>query len=88
MSGLCELVQLKWSGDVNLNTGELQQSYETYKLRVKFVSEIGLKSRQGTSMVLEDLKKLRLQLVTDKDFPISGTRNSSWCCRQCFFQGL
>ena len=73
--GLCESVQLKWSGDVDLNTGELQRSYETYKLRLKFVSEIGLKSRQERKMILEDLKKLHTQLVTDKDFAISGTPN-------------
>lgn len=70
MPGLCESVQ-KWSGDVDLNSGELQQSYGAYKLRLKFVSEIGLKSRQERNMILEDLKT---QLIADKDFAISGTR--------------
>ena len=76
--GLCESVQLKWSWDVDLNTGELQQSYKTYivKMRFKFVSEIGLTSRQGRNMIMEDLKKLHAQLVTDKDFSISGTHNN------------
>ena len=72
LPGLCESVQLKCSGDVDLNTGKLQQSYETYKLRLKFVSEIGLKSRQERNMILEDLKKLHTQLTADKDFAISG----------------
>ena len=43
MSGLCESVQLKWSGDVDLNNG---------KLRLDFVSGIGLNDRQGNSILL------------------------------------
>ena len=68
--------RFNWNGDVDLNTGELQQSYEAYQLRLKFVSEIGLKSRQERNMILEDLKKLHTQLITDKDFAISGTHNT------------
>ena len=71
-SCLVFMSRFNWSGDVDRNTGKLQQSYETYKLRLEFVSEIGLKSRQERNMILEDLKKLHTQLIADKDFAISG----------------
>ena len=77
MPGLCESVQQKWSGDVDLNTGELQRSYQMYQTELIFISEIGLGSRQCRSMILQDLKELHQHLVKDKDFAISGTHTSN-----------
>lgn len=70
--GVCESVDVKWSGDVDLNTGELQKSYQAYRTELEFISEIGLKSRQARCTVVEDLKKVHHQLLTDKDFTIEG----------------
>ena len=70
--GICESVTLKWSGDIDLNTGELQASYKEYRARLRFIAEIGLKTRQERCIVMEDLKKVRQQLVDEKDFAIQG----------------
>ena len=56
--GICESVQLKWSGDVDLNTGELKKAYQLYRSRLDFISGIGLKDRQEKSVLLEDLKEV------------------------------
>ena len=66
MPGLCESVQQKWSGDVDLNTGELQRSYQMYQTELIFISEIGLRSRQCRSMILQDLKELHNTLSKTK----------------------
>ena len=48
MSGL-------WSGDVYLNTGDLQRAYDEYKSKLELISGIGLGSRQGRATILDDL---------------------------------
>ena len=73
MPGLCESVQLKWSGDVDLNNGELQRSYQVYRSKLDFVSEVGLGSRQGRAAIQEDLRKIHHQLLFDKQFAAQGT---------------
>ena len=40
--GLCESVQRKWSGDVDLNNGELQANYQFYTSKLDFVSGLAL----------------------------------------------
>ena len=39
---------------------------------MRFIAEIGLKTRQERCIVMEDLKKVRQQLVDEKDFAIRG----------------
>ena len=73
MPGLCESVQLKWSGDVDLNNGELQRSYQVYRSKLDFVSGVGLGSRQGRAAIQEDLRKIHHQLLFDKQFAAQGT---------------
>ena len=70
--GVCESVDLKWSGDIDLNTGELQVAYQAYRSRLTLISEIGLKTRQARSIVVEDLRKVHQQLLDDKDFATRG----------------
>ena len=65
-------VILKWSGDIDLNTGELQASYKEYRVRLRLIAEIGLKIRQERCIIMEDLKKVCQQLVDEKDFAIQG----------------
>ena len=45
--GLCESVAGLWSGDIDLNNGSLQRSFDEYKSKLSFISQIGLGSRQG-----------------------------------------
>lgn len=73
MPGLCESVQLKWSGDVDLNSGELQRSYQAYRSKLDFVAGVGLGCRQGRAAIEEDLRKIHQQLLSDKQFASQGT---------------
>ena len=66
--GICESVQMVWSGDVYLNDGELQEAYQLYRKKLKFISGIGVKGNQTKAMILEDLKALHQQILSDKDF--------------------
>ena len=57
VSGLGEFVSGKWTGDVDLNDGEVQQMYTTYSHRLGFVSELGL-TRRKCHEVEEDLLEI------------------------------
>ena len=72
VAGLCESLQLKWSGDIDLNDGKVQSDYELYKSRLDFVSGLGLGTRQNRSTIHEDLSTLHKQLLTDKEFSVKG----------------
>ena len=67
--GLCESVQHKWSGDVDLNDGKLQAVYQIYLSRLQFVSTIGLGCSREWVVIRDDFHK---QLLIDKDFSIEG----------------
>ena len=69
---LGESVSGLWSGDVDLNTGDLQRAYDEYKLKLELISGIGLGSRQGRAMILDDLNKVDSELRNDKEFIIKG----------------
>ena len=70
--GLGESVAGEWSGDVDLNTGDLQRSYEQYKSKLAIISGVGLGSRQGRAIVKDDLSTIFTQLRSDKSFIIDG----------------
>ena len=70
--GLCESVQRKWSGDVDLNDGELQAAYQSYLHRLEFVSGLGLGSRRERNTIVADLENIHQQLLHDKDFACKG----------------
>lgn len=61
-----------WSGDVDLNDGELQKAYQHYRAQLELISGIGLKGRQAKDSVLEDLQTLYDWLVSDRDYAIKG----------------
>ena len=52
MCGLKESMQHKWSGDVDLDNGELQQKYQAYRNLLDLV-----KSINADGSYIEDLKK-------------------------------
>lgn len=61
---------MKWSGDVDLNDGTLQQSYKDYLSKLKFFAGLGIATRQCS--LKEDLVAIHEQLLCDKEFIIQG----------------
>ena len=72
MSGLCESVRQKWSGDVDLNDGKLEKYYVAYLSRLRFVSGLGLGYRMDRVILADDLKEIQQQLQLNKDFVTKG----------------
>lgn len=65
ISGLGESMRLQWSGDVDLNTGSLQQFYQSYRSLLDFVSSLHITA--------EHLKKCSSILLQEKEFLVKGT---------------
>ena len=63
VQGLRESVRGQWSGDVDLNDGQLQSLYLEYKQQLKPTGEIGLGER-GTQQAVEADLNAALQVVT------------------------
>lgn len=72
MSGLSESTRGEWSGDVDLNDGALQQSYEEYQQRLKLIEQLGVGERAHREVVAEDLLCLSSTLKEELDFIIAG----------------
>lgn len=70
VGGLGESVSGVWSGDVDLNTGDLQRSYDVYKSKLALI--LGIGSRRSRTTIREDLDNIYSQLISDKDFIIEG----------------
>ena len=70
--GLCESMQLKWSGDVDLNNGNVERDYQQYKSRLQMVSTLGLGVRRARPVFKDDLSTVHQNLVKDKDFLVKG----------------
>jgi len=83
VSGICESVNMVWSGDVDLNDGRLQTAYQHYRAQLEFISGIGLKARQIKGSIVQDLKVLYDWLVSVRDYAIKGESDVVDC-----FMGL
>jgi len=59
---------MKWSGDVDLNDGSLQNDYDAYKCRLEQIKKIGI----SESNAINQLKTLLNSLNKDLDFLNSG----------------
>ena len=75
VSGLGESIGGKWSGDVDLNDGKVQQMYTTYTHRLSFVSELGL-ARRECCEVEEDLLEIEEAHKDDLSFLCDGKYSS------------
>ena len=64
---LGESMRLQWSGDVDLNTGDLQQSYKYYRDLLDFISSLSIATN-----IVESLKKCSGILSQEKEFLIKG----------------
>lgn len=71
-SGLSESTRGKWSGDVDLNDGTLQHSYEAYQQHLELIEQLGVGERAHLEAVAEDLLRLSSTLKEELDFVIVG----------------
>ena len=55
VEGLGESTKLDWSGDVDMNDGQLQQMYKSYRERLDFIGGLGKKNRKDSDVILQDL---------------------------------
>ena len=68
VAGLGESLRLLWSGDVDLNDGELSKQYQQYRSRLAFIGAL-----TSTSIHLaDDLGKLHRELATDLDYVVKS----------------
>ena len=75
VSGLCESTKLEWSGDIDLNDGQLQKMHENYRQYLTcltFVSGIGLEDRWNPTLIMEDLSTCNKQLAEDVLFIVTS----------------
>ncbi len=72
VSGLKESVSHEWSGDVDLNDGQLQKQYEQYRQHLHFIQGIGLGSRQSRFAILVDLKTVEGSVTADLELLVPG----------------
>lgn len=68
LKGLSESTSGVWSGDVDLNDGNLQKLYSSLQERMKFISSIGLDDRAEVDKVLADLNAVLDFTKTDTEF--------------------
>ena len=72
VTGLRESVRLEWSGDVDLDTGELQQTYTSYRELLGFVDMIGIGDNGQHSTIVSHLQRCLQILKEDKEFILKG----------------
>ena len=73
VKGLCESVSGKWSGDVDLNDGQMNRLYQKFQQQVQWVDGIGLESRSTSDRVQSDLRVAMEYVDSDLEFISSGT---------------
>ena len=72
VKGLCESVKGQWSGDVDLNDGQLDVLYQEYQLWLNTAKQIGLRERKSNCLIHVDLSAVLQQLVEELEFLHSG----------------
>ena len=72
VKGLCESVKGQWSGDVDLNDGQLDVLYQEYQLQLNTAKQIGLRERKSNCLIHVDLSAVLQQLVEELEFLHSG----------------
>ena len=71
VAGLVESLRLQWSGDVDLNDGELSKQYQLYRSRLAFVGAL----TSTSTCLLDNLEKLHGELVTDLVYIVKSKSN-------------
>ena len=68
VKGTWESTTGKWSGDVDLNNGKLEQLYKNYQEQVRFTESVGLTSRSTPGQVKQDLATILKSIDLDLKF--------------------
>ena len=68
VEGLGESMRGEWSGDVDLNDGQLQQLFQQYQSHMEFIKTIGLNDRRDHSCIISDLLLEIESLKNDVEF--------------------
>ena len=78
VAGLGESIRLEWSGNVDLNTGSLQQLYQSYRSLLNLVASL-------TPDAVEDLRKCHGILLEEKEFLVKSMCNYKENFYACLF---
>ena len=70
--GLGESISGKWSGDVDLNDGSLEQQYAAYKDRLAFVDGLALGDHNSMMCIENDLSTIKKEMDADIVFITAG----------------
>ena len=73
VSGLGDSVAKKWSGDIDLNDGNLKKQYEEYTRRINIIASLGVRSSERIDMD-RDMIKTKGELEGGLSFISSGMR--------------
>ncbi len=68
VAGLEEYTKSVWSGDADLDDHSLQQSYQQYQRRLRFVQNTGLEVRSTQELVTCDRRCARDAVNADLEF--------------------
>ena len=71
VAGLGGSLRLQWSGDIDLNDGELSKQYQLYRSRLAFVGALTLTSIR----LLDNLEKLHGEVATDLVYIVKSESN-------------
>ena len=64
-------MKLQWTGDVDLNDGELLKQYQLYRSRLAFVGAL----TSTSTHLMDDLAKLHRELATDLAYIVESKYN-------------
>lgn len=62
-------MKMEWSGDVDLNNGELQKQYKAYRDEISFINSLSCDDRSKLKQSIETLSE---RVVRDMEFAITG----------------
>ena len=74
-TGLRESMQGKWTGDCDMDDGQLQATKKKYEERLDWIRCLGLQDRKGSEKLSADLKTPACQLNADLNFLTKGIKN-------------
>lgn len=78
IEGLGESIRLDWSGDIDMNDGELQATYKSYRERLDFIGGLGI-HRRDLAEVLKDLDVCIEGIKDDIMFGVAGVFEVNAC---------
>ena len=83
VQGIFESTRGDWSGDVNLNDGQVQELYVEYKEQLQWVEGIGLGNRRDC--IRHDINITINDTGSDLEFVHSGNKVVHYVCLYSFY---